>query len=148
VDTKTKLYEIKPPNSIIFKLPELKDPVICVCFSNEFEAQRTNSDLFEKWRHELYSLTIFATKHNDKVLLNLYLISENNQRLYKHLDFDQNRLTWWLQRTQGRDTKYKLCHVIRKFDKLEVIKPANHQSRYFVLNVKKVMVQDLMELGF
>jgi hypothetical protein len=148
VDSKSKVYDIKPANSVLFKLPELKDPVICICFSNAFEAQRINADLFEKWRHEQYTLTLFATKHDASILLNIYLISDNNQRLYKHLGFDQNKLNWWLQRTQGNGTKYKFCHVTQKFDKIEVVKPANHASRYFVLNVKKVIVQDLMELIF
>ncbi|MBL7901004.1 MAG: hypothetical protein JNK73_03340 [Bacteroidia bacterium] len=148
MDSKSKIYDIKPPNSVLFKLPELKDPVICICFSTVLEAQRTNADLFEKWRHEHYTLTLFATKLNANVVLNIYLISDNNQRLYKHLGFDQHKLNWWLQRTQGHGTKYKFCHVTQKFDKLEVVKPANQGSRYYVLNVKKVIVQDLMELSY
>jgi hypothetical protein len=148
METMSRVHEFVPQNSAIFKLPEEKDPVICICFSNEFEAQRTNADLFEKWRHELFTLTLFTTQQADKALLNINLVSDNNQRLYKQLDFNFNKLHWWLQHTQGRDTKFKFCHTIKRFDKIEVIKPANHASRYFVLNVKKVIVQDLMELSF
>lgn len=147
METKTRLHEIKPPNSLIVKLPEEKDPVICLCFSNEFEAQKTNADLFEKWKHETYQVTLMPNKFGQAVLIDLLLVSPNNQRMYKGLAFDYGKLNWWLSFVKNyKSTKIKFCHVFKKVDEAILVKSYN-THKWAVLNVSNLVVHDLMELN-
>jgi hypothetical protein len=149
METRIRLQDIKPANSLIFKLPEEKDPVICLCFANEFEAQKTNQDLVEKWSHEIYSVRLMPGNNGgDIAVLNLMLVGDNNQRLYKGLAFDQHKLNWWLQYVQGyKYVKFKFCHVVKKNDRITAVK-AYGLNKWFVLKVSKVVVMDLRELSY
>jgi len=70
---------------LVTKLPEGKDPVICVCFEKEWDGRKLNEDLVLKFRHDVYQIRFMPTE-NDR--MNLMLIGSENQRLYKDLTYD------------------------------------------------------------
>lgn len=139
---KAVLRETRISNSIIFKLPEQQDPVIAICFSDKQQAQEMNADLIEKYRKDKYSLNIWATKSYTN-LLNVMLISDQHQRLYRDLDFNANQFTWWLKFTQQNkhDLKFKFYHLYLK-DNRPYLVNTQFTNTPFVLTLHRFNLKD------
>ena len=137
--------------SLVTKLPEGKDPVICICFEKHFEAQKTNEDLVLKFSKDEYTINIWPTD-SESSLVNLMLISlddPKNQRLYKNLSFNYPKLEWWLKHTEHNtsDMKFKFTHIVSEFGKDRVVRTYD-QRKLFVLNVAKCVVKGVNDLAF
>lgn len=142
MEQKTILRETKITNSIIFKLPEEKDPVIAICFTNKEEAQTHNADLIEKFKRDRYSLNVWATQSYSK-LLNVMLISDQNQRLYRDLAFNSGQFKWWLQFTdQNRhELKFKFYHLYIKENRPQLVN-TQFTNTPFVITLHRFNIKD------
>lgn len=118
------------PNLII-KLAEEKDPAVLICFENEMDARKINSDLLEKFGKDVYSLRFMPQGR----LMNLMVIGKDVERLYKNLTYDYNKFIWWLNYAKHSNS-LTFCHVTQEFDK---IKLANtwKDNKKFILKVDR-----------
>ena len=142
MEQKTILRETKITNSIIFKLPEQQDPVIAICFKNKEEAQQHNADLIEKFKRDRYSLNVWTIKSYSK-LLNVMLISDQNQRLYKDLEFNSGQFKWWLQFTEQtkQELKFRFYHLYLKDNKPQLVN-TQFTNTPFVLTLHRFNIKD------
>src|SRR5882672_9768208 len=112
--------------SLVTKLPEERDPVICICFEKQSEAEKTNEDLVNMYSKDRYIVNIWPTDRQCNQI-NLMLISlddAKNQRLYRNLSFNHTKLEWWVKYTKNNmyGTKFKFAHIINEFGKDRVVK--------------------------
>lgn len=142
METKYKINNTTEFNdSVIFKLPEDKDPCICIVFRSAHKAETTNKALFEKWSHDLYTITLYPTT-NEAKLLNVMLVSPNNQVLYKNLNFDYHKLLWWLKFIENtKHIQFKFCHTYQVADKLIPVKFIGTKKLY-VLTASSIKMKD------
>jgi hypothetical protein len=115
---------------VITKLPEGKDPCICICFEKIWDAQKTNEDLILRYSAEAYFIRLIPVDKN----LNLLLIGKDQERLFKDLEYDYHNFLWWHGYTKGCQ-KLSFCHVVKDYDKIQLVKTFT-DSKPFVLKVK------------
>jgi hypothetical protein len=103
---------------LITKLPEEKDPVIAICFESEIEARNTNADLVAKFSKAVYQIRFMPT---EGLRMNIMIISDQQQRLYKDVYYDEGKFFWWLDYTEKRRS-YSFCHVIENAGQIKVVR--------------------------
>lgn len=128
---------------LITKLPEEKDPVICLCFEKEWDAQKTNADLVTKFRHDTYQIRFMPT---EGCFMNLMLIGNENERLYKNIAYDYHKFIWWYEYTKNLKS-FSFCHISEKFDK-HIIARVVEGNRPFVLKSTGYVLVDHDRMGF
>jgi hypothetical protein len=112
---------------LITKLPEGKDPAICICFKDLLQAQKTNQDLRLHHSDEQYSVKFMPAGK----LMSLMLISGTQQRLYLNMEYDYNKFLWWMKHTKGL-TGYSFCHVYQEFDRIQLVNTQLEQKRFYL----------------
>lgn len=130
---------------LITKLPENKEPCICICFEWIVDAQKTNEDLVDNYSHDNYTVNIWPTTKESKQV-NLMLISKDHQRMYKNLEFDYDKLMWWVQYT-ANDRKFKFVHIISEHNKHTAIRTYNSR-KLFVLKVTSYSIKGVEQFEF
>lgn len=127
---------------LITKLPEGKNPVICIYFEKEWDTQKTNEDLVAKFAKDVYQVRLMPIADGT---MNLMVISNDNQRLYKHLAYDYFKLQWWLNYTKG-GVAFSFCHIIVEKDKHKLVRIVQRQKP-FVLKVSGYTLADEEQLS-
>jgi hypothetical protein len=112
---------------LIIKLPEEKDPVICICFEKLSDAQ-INQDLPTKFHMDTYQIRLMPVQYG----MNIMLISSDNQRLYKNVEYEWNKLSWWIDYTKTRRS-FVFCHVFEEAGAQKLVKTEG--GKPFVLKV-------------
>lgn len=128
---------------LVTKLPEEKDPCICICFEKIWDARKTNEDLRIKFSKDIYTVRLMPVEQR----INLMLIGTDNQRLYKNLEYDYSKLTWWLNYTKDCK-KFSFVHIIEEHGKHIMVK-TQENNKPFILKVSGYhLVDGLLEIGY
>lgn len=120
---------------LITKLPEEKDPVIAVCFEKEWEARKLNEHIINNPEGN-YEIKLMPSENG----INLMLIGEKHEVIYKNLNYDYFKLDWWLGYAKTKN-RIKFCHVIEEFGKARVVR-GFEKNKLFVLTVVRLCVSD------
>ncbi len=128
---------------LVTKLPEEKDPCICICFEKLWDARKTNQDLRIKFSKDKYTVRLIPVEKR----INLILIGTDNERIYKNLEYDYSKLMWWLEYTKDCK-KFSFVHIVEEFGKHTMV-TTQENNKPFVLQVSAYHLEDgLLEVGY